>query len=291
MNNEQIEIEPDELTVGRCARWACIMEATAPKVGNVHPGADFEDLTYYDFVSSAAAIELPMEAAHAGASLGSVVLEAVRATQAAVGTNSNLGMILLLAPLACVPRNEPLATGIVEVLEGLTAHDSTLVYQAIREASPGGLGKVDQADIDGQAPPHLLDAMRLAAERDLVAAQYANQFRQVLTWICPWLLEADTLDWPPYEGIVFTHLRLLARVPDSLIARKCGFEVAQDASARARHVMQGGFPGDAEYQQRLADFDQWLRSDGHRRNPGTSADLIAAGLFCCLRDGLIKPLG
>jgi len=39
----------------------------------------------------------------------------------------------------------------------------------------------------------------------------------------------------------------------------------------------------------LADFDFWLRSDGHRRNPGTTADLIAAALFVLLRDGLIDP--
>ena len=35
------------------------------------------------------------------------------------------------------------------------------------------------------------------------------------------------------------------------------------------------------------EFDAWLRADGHRRNPGTTADLIAASLFAAFRDGIL----
>ena len=73
-----------------------------------------------------------------------------------------------------------------------------------------------------------------------------------------------------------------------MIARKRGHEVAQQASARAARVLSYGEPGNPVYQEALADFDFWLRSDYHYRNPGTTADLIAAGLFVCLRDGIIK---
>ncbi len=81
----------------------------------------------------------------------------------------------------------------------------------------------------------------------------------------------------------------MAHYPDSLIARKCGPDVAAEAAARAAKVLQAGPPPAAAYQQAVADLDFWLRSDGHRRNPGTTADLIAAGLFALLRDEIIEP--
>src|SRR5207249_11040058 len=93
------------LTIGQCATLACLLEATAPKVGNVHRGADFEDLTFTDFVVSSVAIGPAMEAA-ATIGVGRAVLEAVNATRACVATNTNLGMALLIAPLAAVPRSE-----------------------------------------------------------------------------------------------------------------------------------------------------------------------------------------
>ena len=39
------------------ATLACLWEATAPKPGNVYRGADFDDLTYADFITSAAVIK------------------------------------------------------------------------------------------------------------------------------------------------------------------------------------------------------------------------------------------
>jgi triphosphoribosyl-dephospho-CoA synthase len=82
---------------------------------------------------------------------------------------------------------------------------------------------------------------------------------------------------------------LIAQHGDSLIARKCGPEMAKKAATIAGQVLSSGKPGDETYYEALADFDFWLRSDGHRRNPGTTADLIAAALFAGLRDGLLPP--
>jgi triphosphoribosyl-dephospho-CoA synthase len=76
--------------------------------------------------------------------------------------------------------------------------------------------------------------------------------------------------------------------PDSLIERKCGREVARHAAALAGQVLQMGQPHDEDYLQALADFDFWLRADGNRRNPGTTADMIGASLFVCLRKGTIS---
>ena len=91
------------------------------------------------------------------------------------------------------------------------------------------------------------------------------------------------------ESIVHTHLAAIARHGDSLIARKCGGEVAAKVSLLAARTLEAGQPGDDDYHAALADFDFWLRSDGHRRNPGATADLIAAALFAGLRDGRLAP--
>jgi triphosphoribosyl-dephospho-CoA synthase len=281
---------PDPLTsplsTGQCATLACLLEATAPKVGNVHRGADFENLTFGDFVVSAVAIGPAMENART-IGVGAAILEAIRATRQLVDTNTNLGMVLLLAPLAAVPREEPLEGGISKVLRSLTADDSKLVYEAIRLAQPGGMGKVEEMDVAAAAPSDLLVAMAAAAERDLVAQQYVTDFDLVLTQIAPWLSEAAS-KWSLIDAIIHTHLRLLAEFPDSLIARKCGLELAQEVSTYAAAVLAAGSPGEDSYHEAAADLDFFLRSDGHRRNPGTTADLIAAGLFALLREGKLQ---
>lgn len=277
----------EPLPVGRCAALACLLEASAPKPGNVHPGASFVDLTYFDFVASAPAISLAMEAAAAGARVGPVVLEAMRATQAVVGTNTNLGIILLLAPLARVPRNKRLIDGIGSILLDLDAEDARLVYEAIRLARPGGLGKVQEADASGPAPKDLLYAMRLASDRDLVARQYARGYEEVLDRVLPWLVEGIAAGGSLPESIVRGHVKLMSEIPDTLIARKCGADVAEESMQRAQAVLAasgGSLPLDIAA---LQEFDRWLRADGNRRNPGTTADLIAAGLFAALREGLI----
>ncbi|HVX63880.1 MAG TPA: triphosphoribosyl-dephospho-CoA synthase [Pirellulales bacterium] len=276
------------LSIGQCASLACLLEATAPKPGNVHRGADFENLTYVDFAASAVAMGPAFDRAAAGAPLGKTVLAAVQAMRAAVATNTSLGAILLLAPLAMVPPDQPLKAGVQKVLEQLSADDCRLVYEAIRLAEPGGLGEVDQADISEPPPQDLLYAMRLAAERDLVARQYVNGFEQVLDELTCWLAAGLERQWPLAEVIVRAQLRLMSRYPDSLIARKCGPQLAARAAAWAGSVLESGEPGDEAYHRAVVDFDFWLRSDHHRRNPGTSADLTAAGLFCALRDGIIQ---
>lgn len=275
------------LSISQCATLACLLEATAPKVGNVHRGADFENLTFTDFVVSSVAIGPAMENANTYG-VGVAILEAIRATRQLVDTNTNLGMVLLLAPLAAVPREEPFAGGIGKILRSLTADDSRLVYEAICLAQPGGMGKVDDMDVAAQPPSDLLVAMAAAAERDLVARQYVTDFDLVVRKVAPWLSES-TSRWSLTDAIIHTHLRLLAEYPDSLIARKCGLEMAQEVSTYAAAVLAAGSPGEDTYHEAAADLDFFLRSDGHRRNPGTTADLIAAGLFVLLRDGKLSP--
>ncbi len=273
--------------VGAAATLACLYEATARKPGNVHPSASFDDVTTYGaFVASAVVIG-PCLALAAIAGVGQTVLDAVRATRLAARTNTNLGTILLLAPLAAVPASEPLEAGIGGALTRVTSNDTRLVYEAIRLSGAGGLGRATKADVFADARPDLtlVEAMRMAADRDLVARQYANDFAEVFTGTAAWIEQSLSRDLPLECAIIHAHVRQLASCPDSLIQRKCGAELANEACGRAADVLNAGLPGETAYQQSLAEFDRWLRADGHRRNPGTTADLIAAGLFVLLREG------
>lgn len=283
--SEQRSTSAAALSIGQCATLATLLEASAPKPGNVHRGADFEDLTFYDFAASAVAIAPSFEAAAAGARVGATVLSAVRATRSLIRTNSNLGTILLLAPLAKVPRGQSLREGVAQVLAGLDATDSRQVYEAIRLAQPGGMGRVAEADLAEPPPADLLAAMRLAADRDRVARQYVENFADLFDVVILALKQSVANHWPLPDGVVWAFLRVLAQLPDSLIARKCGAPVAQQTASLAARVLEAGTPGDEDYHAALADFDFWLRADHHRRNPGTTADLIAAALFALLRDG------
>ncbi|QDS97727.1 triphosphoribosyl-dephospho-CoA synthase [Adhaeretor mobilis] len=271
------------LTIGQCATLACIWEATAAKPGNVYRGADFEDLTYVDFLTSATVIGPALERAREQG-VGATVLAGVQATRSAVGTNTNLGILLLLAPLAAQQPDERLA----DILASLSAEDTKRVYEAIRLAKPGGLGKVDAADVRAEPPAglSLINSMQLAADRDLVAKQYTNGFADV-HWLAD-RIETFENSGEPFSGaIVRGYLELLSREPDSLIARKCGLSVAQEVGSRAAAVLERQGQDKEAFEGAIADFDFYLRSDGHRLSPGTTADLVAAALFVLLRDGRI----
>jgi triphosphoribosyl-dephospho-CoA synthase len=269
------------------AQLACIWEATARKPGNVHRFQDFDETAYVDFLASAVAMG-PALAPAARARVGWTILEGVRQTRRIVPTNTNLGILLLLAPLAAVDPNQSLRVGLPGVLDQLDVEDSHLVFQAIRLANPGGLGRVPEEDVAGEPTRPLREIMVLAADRDLVARQYADGFADVFNEAMP-ALEHGLEKTLCLEGaIVYGHLKLMATYPDSLIARKRGLVEAEEAQARARGVLDAGWPANPATCAALAEFDGWLRAEGNARNPGTTADLVAASLFAALREGMIQ---
>jgi triphosphoribosyl-dephospho-CoA synthase len=274
------------LPIGLCAQLACIWEATARKPGNVHRFRDFEDCSYLDFLVSAAALAPVLDSAPQRP-VGATVLEAVRATRRVAGNNTNLGIVLLLAPLAAVPMEEELRSGLARVLDGLDLADTRAVYQAIRLAAPGGLGRVAQEDVHGEPSQNLRAVMALAAERDLVARQYANGFREVFDEGVPALRLGLERPATLEAAIIRCQLQLLANHADSLIARKQGTAEALEASRQARAVLDAGWPTGSAGAAALAEFDAWLRAVGHSRNPGTTADLVTACLFVALRQHML----
>jgi len=296
LSTSDFQPSSSSLPLTECIALACMLEAAIPKPGNVHRSADFAELTFIDFAVSSIAIAPWLSGEHEGpgtdAALGDRVLGAVREMRTRTSTNTHLGTILLIAPLAIVARTSSLREGLAEVLGQLTPHDAAPVYQAIRLASPGGLGETAQMDVRDAAPKDLVAAMKLAADRDLVARQYTKGFREVFDQSASWISQGLQQGWSLTNAVIHAHLRLMATHPDSLIARKCGKNLAAESAARAASVLDAGPPNDENYLRQLSGLDFWLRSDGNRRNPGTTADLIAAGLFVLLRDDRVRwPLG
>jgi triphosphoribosyl-dephospho-CoA synthase len=278
---------------GLLAQIACMMEATARKPGNVHRFRDFDDSGYLDFLLSAAAIAGPLDRA-CEAGVGQTVRAAVEATRGVVATNTNLGMILLLAPLAAVPAEVTLRDGVAAVLAATTVDDARHVYRAIRRARPGGLGTAADQDVAGEPTVTLRQAMQLAADRDLVARQYAVDYRDVFEEALPVLRSGLAAAYPLETAIIAAHLGLLANHPDTLIARKRGGDEAREASRRAAGVLAAGWPETPRGRTACDELDAWLRADGHARNPGSTADLVTSALFAALRDGTIplpRPIG
>ncbi len=249
------------------------------KAGNVHPSASFANLTYSDFLLSAQAVA-PIIANAPLQPLGVTICDAVRATRGVVSTNTNLGIILLLAPLAKAvnPRKD-----IHRVLSETTLADAKLVYEAIRLAHPGGIGKVQEQDIADEPTQTLREVMALAADRDLIARQYVDDFRDVLE-DGVFALTDGYMEFGNVEAaIIFCQLHWLANYPDSLIVRKRGLAEAEEVMRRAKEIAETGLATPAG-QHAYAELDRWLRAEGHSRNPGTSADLVTACLFVALRE-------
>ncbi len=289
-----------QMTPGGIASLVCLLEVSAPKPGNVHRGADFEDVTFDDFAASAVLLGQAIDS-HADSSLGETILAAVTETRAVVGTNTNLGIVLLLTPLAKISLQldgNPLAQSAVEeYLRELPAADGSQVFEAIRIAKPGGLGESSQMDVqsDDGGEIDLLAAMEFAKDRDAIAMQYATGYRRIFECGVPLLAKGRELFASLPQAIVFAHVALMAEQADSLIERKCGADVAKNSqtlAARASDILESATPTEDDlesYWAAVGELDFWLRSDGHRRNPGTTADLIAASLFVAVYNGVIEP--
>ncbi len=213
------------------------------------------------------------------------VLEGVRATRRVASTNANLGILLLLAPLTKAAAEPDLRSGLDRVLDELDVEDARLVYEAIRLANPGGMGRTTEQDIRDTPTLPLREVMALAADRDGIARQYANGFREVFDDGAPAVLQGMERTGSMEGAVIYAHLALMSRHPDTLIARKRGPAEAEESGRRARAVLDAGWPQEEAGRRAFADLDAWLRAEGRRRNPGTTADLIAACLFVLLREG------
>lgn len=260
-------------------RWACLTELDAPKPGNVNAFADGHRMTVDEFVRSANAAAAPLSAR--GARVGLRIHRAVMATFAAVGTNTNLGIILLCAPLAAAAERDAadLRRALHEVLQELDVDDADLAFRSIVRAAPAGLGHSAQHDVFNPATVSLLEAMSAAANRDMVARQYATDFADIFDLGLPLFESVSQSKGEAKWATLATFLGFLSAFPDSHIARKFGAETAnciQRAALNFAAMLQAAEQPN-QVLPALLTWDAALKAKAI--NPGTTADLTVATLF------------
>ena len=264
---------------------ACLADIEAIKPGNVSVYSAGHQMRSEDFIKSAEACATAICAPQS--SLGERIFHAVQDTRKAVSMNTNLGIILLCAPLIQAiysDRKKPLRQSIRQVLANTTVDDARSVYRAIRLSKAGGLGCVEQADVGTEPDISLLKAMQLAQRRDLIAAQYVSSYRDIFELACPALLAFYSKWGYTRSSVSGLYMKLLATYPDSLITRKRGRAVAQHvrklASALYGKYCRKDEPEDFDI--KLLEFDCELKRKNI--NPGTTADLTVATVFLASLD-------
>ena len=273
--------------VAAAGQLACLLEASAPKPGNVSPFASFRDTTYEDFLASAAAIG-PALAVAGERSLGATIRLAAEATARWTPSNTNLGLVLLLAPLARAqlrPGEQPLRARLAATLAETTVADARDAYVAIRSVAPAGLGRVSEQDVAAPPTATLRDAMALARDRDAIAREYVSDFETTFAIGASGLHRAlsDRLAWR--EAVVEVYLALLAASPDTHIARKLGAEAAVTVQRRAGAVVDAGGVRTTAGRDAIAALDRELRDEANTLNPGATADLTGAAIYVVLLEG------
>lgn len=257
---------------------ACKAELKSLKPGNVHVYADGHRMTVEMFENSARAAAPCI--AMRGESVGKRIESAVAHSVANVGTNTNLGIMLLCAPLAAAVERAtgPLRVDLANVLSELTVDDARATYRAIARANPAGLGTVEAADITVPPEITLRAAMQLARGHDRIANAYATDYADVFDFALPALTTARLSAQTPERAVTTLHMCLLAQFPDTHIARKFGLKAAETVQDEAFRLEPHYLPavGDESFKA-LQAYDADLKQRG--LNPGTTADFVVATLF------------
>lgn len=271
---------PQQLLVDAYLK-ACDLELQAFKPGNVSDYAEGHDMTTEDFRRSAQVSVTPLCDPTLG--LGEKIYYAIAATRAEVGCNTNLGIVLLAAPLLQAASHDPSGTSfrdaLRKVLQSTTIADAVWAFKAIGLAAPGGLGKVDQQDVQGQASVTLTAAMALAAEKDRVARQYLTDYQDIFDFAVSSYYNGMDKWRSEKWSAVLVYASLLGRFTDSHVVRKYGDQY----NALLKGVMQSlhetlllaDFPDDLL--PMLHQIDQQLKA--RNINPGTTADMTVATLL------------
>lgn len=267
---------------------ACFAEIEALKPGNVHMFADGHGMQVQDFIKSAEASSAVIS--QLSLPLGERIYQSVGATRQAVGCNTNLGIILLCAPLIqCFlqPSEEALQVQLKQLLNTTTKADAEWVFKAILIANPAGLGNSGEHDVNNDVTCTLLEAMQYASEKDFIALQYSNGFSTILNEGLPRYQQALSRLERPAWAVTELYLYWLSHYLDSHILRKYGESTAQAIKAEASTHYEAFMNTKVanQYLPALLAFDQSLKS--RAINPGTTADLTVSTVFLqhCVNKG------
>ena len=268
---------------------ACEIELQAFKPGNVSVYSPAHDMTVEDFILSAAVSADSVS--NPAYSLGEKIYYAVKATRDAVGCNTNLGIILLAAPLmqAYYQRQtgQSLRDSLQVVLANTTLQDAEWAFKAITLAAPGGLGKSEQQDVNQAPEVTLLEAMQIASLKDRIALQYTNGFKDIFDFSVLQYNRAFVLSGESSWSALSVFAELLAKFPDSHIERKFGSQYSEWIAAEMATLCEALNNAGTldELMPMLHRLDQTFKAK--RINPGTTADLTVATLLVVFLEKLI----
>jgi len=303
--------------VSECLQLAVLLEVSSyPKPGNVHRTADFQETRYEHFLASAVAVAHHFKlAAERGMmiSTGKIGLnqinigEMIKNAVESVGAwqhdeNTLLGTIIMLLPIAVAAgitfaedsfSIAKLREKIRVVVESTTPADAVAVYDAIEIAKPGGLGKAPKLDVTDPASKQkilkdqvtLFDVFKIASEYDSITYEWVNNYPITFDLGYPYFTQQLEKTKDVNTATVHTFLKILAEIPDTLIARKAGLAKAKEVSAQAKQVLEMGGLTTQSGKDRLWRLDEKLRDPTHQLNPGTTADIIAAVLAVSILSG------
>lgn len=261
-------------------KQACIAEIEALKPGNVHVFADGHGMRVQDFIKSAEASAVAISKPNL--TLGERIYQSVDATWQTVGCNTNLGIVLLCAPIIqCLLHRDSasLQVQLRQVLAETTQEDASWLFKAIVRANPAGLGGADENDVNHSVQCTLLEAMQSSAQKDFIALQYSNGFSHLFDEGLSQYQQALSRMERPAWAVTELYLYWLSHYADSHIKRKYGEVVAQGVQEEARGYYDA-FKKQAspnQYLTELLAFDQALKTRGI--NPGTSADLTVSTIM------------
>lgn len=267
---------------------ACEVDVLAFKPGNVSVYAEGHDMTVADFRLSAKVSAKPL--CNPDYSLGEKIYYAVQATREAVACNTNLGILLLCAPLIqAIAYKQPgmtLRQVLRKVLKDSTIDDADWVFKAITLASPGGLGSSDQQDVNEQASVTLLEAMKIASSKDRIALQYLTDYEDIFNFSVlrynAVLNRCDDRLW----AATSVYAAMLSQFPDSHIERKYGNQYTEMVASKMAALSEQLSKTDnlEQVKPMLYCLDQELKSYGI--NPGTTADMIVATVLAAFLEDL-----
>jgi len=265
---------------------ACICDVQAFKPGNVSVYNEGHDMTVDDFILSAEVSAVAI--ANTAYSLGEKVYYAVKATREAVGCNTNLGIILLCAPLCQAAyqqeEDQSLRESLAIVLNNTTIEDADWTFKAITLAAPGGLGESSEQDVSEHAAVTLVQAMEIASEKDRIAKQYTTIYKDIFEFAVLRYNDAfvkfDDRAWA--ASTVFTGL--LSTIPDSHIERKYSDKYSGWVRKQIITVDDALLNTDDPEQliPILHEVDRAFKDKSI--NPGTTADLTVATVLIILME-------
>lgn len=273
--------EHQDRYIRECVHDSLVIDIEALKPGNVSRYASGHNMEAGHFIESAR-LTTPL-LCDRRQNVGRRILSSIETTMNGVGCNTNLGIVLLCAPLVFAVQHkisdESLRDSLARTIDAIDRQQTVDIFRAICLAGPAGLGQSSQYDVHLQPEVTIKEAMRFSRDRDRIAYQYISQFEDIFEHGLE-VIKASLTRWSRMEWAATScFLEFLGTRHDSHVRRKFGDEVAEQLRKKAQPLMrQFRACADPETMvDELLVFDRELKDAGI--NPGTSADLTVASVL------------